>query len=418
MRKDFLDNLEDFVTQESLIGSTINTRSKKTVSSASEISSPSVVSKDTKVSNASVKLNARYFYPKNLNYAFVPKPDFDGYRNDVKKMYENDPYPLGVDEHQVPDHPSSFMNMIKGRSRAISAANDERRQVLPSRVIWDGSIDRFEVFRNNVEGHYGQIGAGYLFDISFQTAYLERGVDCYVDFMDEVPSASQIKKDARALYGALLSACQGGVGRRILMENRGKQDGIRSWYQLVNQYETDGNKNVRIKKLESVITTVFHRHYKGGLFKWVQDYEDAFTELVILGQATWNEDDIKKRCLVQNAQNIGMVDTVFEALVDDKSFLETCNFLRSHAIRYDQQNKEKNVRQINNASQSPGATKKDKIKTVIALINELQVQDSAGSDEEIDTLSSSKICFGVQVSTSASGNLDDSFLRSKEMAVK
>jgi hypothetical protein len=90
-----------------------------------------------------------------------------------------------------------------------------------------------------------------LFDSSFQEAYLERGVDadCYVDFLDEVPSASQIKKDARALYGALLSACQSGVGRRILMENRDKQDGIRSWCQLVQQYETDGNRNVRIKRL-------------------------------------------------------------------------------------------------------------------------------------------------------------------------
>jgi hypothetical protein len=29
----------------------------------------------------------------------------------------------------------------------MSAANDESRQVLPSRVIWDGSIDRFEVSR-------------------------------------------------------------------------------------------------------------------------------------------------------------------------------------------------------------------------------------------------------------------------------
>jgi hypothetical protein len=76
--------------------------------------------------------------------------------------------------------------------------------------------------------------------------------------MDGVPSASQIKKDARSLYGALLSNCQGGVGRRILMKNRGKQDDIRSWYQLMNQDETDGNKNVRIKKLENIITTVFH----------------------------------------------------------------------------------------------------------------------------------------------------------------
>jgi hypothetical protein len=102
------------------------------------------------------------------------------------------------------------------------------------------------------------------------------------------------------------------------------------------------------------------------LFKWEQDDEDAFTELVILGQATWNDDNTKKRCLIQNAQNIGMVDTNFEALVDDKSFLETCNFLRSHAIRHDQQNKEKNARQINSTSQSPGTSKKYKIKTVLA----------------------------------------------------
>jgi hypothetical protein len=57
-----------------------------------------------------------------------------------------------------------------------------------------------------------------------------------VDFLDELLSAFQIKKDTRALYGSLLSLCQSGVGRRILMENRDKQDGIRSWCQLVQQY--------------------------------------------------------------------------------------------------------------------------------------------------------------------------------------
>jgi hypothetical protein len=80
-------------------------------------------------------------------------------------------------------------------------------------------FSRCEVFRNNVEGHYGQIGASYFFGKGFHTAYLEIGVDFYVDFIGEVPSASQIKKDICALYGALLRACQGGVGRRILMEN-------------------------------------------------------------------------------------------------------------------------------------------------------------------------------------------------------
>jgi hypothetical protein len=114
----------------------------------------------------------------------MPTPDFEGNRNDVQETYEKDQHPLGVDEHQVPDHPSSFINMIKGRLKAVSASNGERRQVLPSRVIWDGNIDRFEVFRNSVEGHYGQIGTRYLFDTGFQTAYLESGVDCYVDFTD------------------------------------------------------------------------------------------------------------------------------------------------------------------------------------------------------------------------------------------
>jgi hypothetical protein len=159
--------------------------------------------------------------------------------------------------------------MIKERTGTMSAVNDERRQVLSSKGIWNGTIDLFEVFRNNVEGHYGRIGAGYLFDSSFQEVYLERFVDCYVDFLDEVPSASQIKNDSRALYGALLSSCQSGVGHTILMENRDKQGGIRSWCQLVQQYETDGNRHVRIERLESVIDTVFNRNYKGGLVTWI-----------------------------------------------------------------------------------------------------------------------------------------------------
>jgi hypothetical protein len=56
-----------------------------------------------------------------------------------------------------------------------------------------------------------------------------------------------------------------------------------------------------------------------------------------------------------------------------------------HIERRDQQDKEKNARQINSTLQSPGTSKKDEIKTVLALINELQVQDSASSDEEIST---------------------------------
>jgi hypothetical protein len=76
VRKDFLEYIEDSMSHDSLIGSTISTRSKKSVSCASKISSPSVLSYDTKASKVSEKDNPHDFYSKNFNNAFLPKPDF------------------------------------------------------------------------------------------------------------------------------------------------------------------------------------------------------------------------------------------------------------------------------------------------------------------------------------------------------
>jgi hypothetical protein len=71
-----------------------------------------------------------------------------------------------------------------------------------------------------------------------------------------------------------------------------------------------------------------------------------------------------------------LVVSVFEVLVSDKSFIETFNFLRSHAIRLDQQYKEKAARQIQNINHSSNRVKKDKAKKFLAPINEIQIQDS------------------------------------------
>jgi hypothetical protein len=57
-----------------------------------------------------------------------------------------------------------------------------------------------------------------------------------------------------------------------------------------------------------------------------------------------------------------LIDTVFEELVSDKFFIESCNFLRSHAIRLDQKYKKKAARQIHNTSQSSNRAKKHKVK--------------------------------------------------------
>jgi hypothetical protein len=84
IRKDILNNLEDFTTQDSLIASTISTRSNKHESSVSKVSSPSVLSDNTDISKTSAKSNAHDFYPKHLNHAFMQKPDFERYRNEMK----------------------------------------------------------------------------------------------------------------------------------------------------------------------------------------------------------------------------------------------------------------------------------------------------------------------------------------------
>jgi hypothetical protein len=91
------------------------------------------------------------------------------------------------------------------------------------------------------------------------------------------------------------------------------------------------------------MTTVFHRNYKGGLVKWILDYKDTFTELVIFAQKYWDDDDAEKRRLIQKGQNIGLLDAVIEELVTDKSYLETCNFLREKTAR-----KMQNISQTSN----------------------------------------------------------------------
>jgi hypothetical protein len=116
------------MSYHSLIGSKI--------SCASKISSPSVLSHVTKISKVSDKDNPHDFYPKNFNHSFLPKPDFEGYRNNAKKEFEGNQNHVGDEEfNQEPDHPSTFMKMVKERTRTMSAVNDQRRQVSPSKVI-------------------------------------------------------------------------------------------------------------------------------------------------------------------------------------------------------------------------------------------------------------------------------------------
>jgi hypothetical protein len=64
--KELLDNVEELMTQDSLVGSTVCTRSKKCGSVVSRMFSPSVNSVNTKTSKASESSNQRNFRDDRL----------------------------------------------------------------------------------------------------------------------------------------------------------------------------------------------------------------------------------------------------------------------------------------------------------------------------------------------------------------
>jgi hypothetical protein len=77
-----------------------------------------------------------------------------------------------------------------------------------------------------------------------------------------------------------------------------------------------------------------------------------------------------------------LVDAIFEELVSDKYFIETCDFLGSHAIRLDQEYKKKLQDRFTMLANYPIDPNKYKVKKFISQINEVKIQDSCSSDEE------------------------------------
>jgi hypothetical protein len=90
VRKDFLDYIEDSMSYDSLIGYTISTRSKKSVSCASKISSTSVLSHDTKTSKVSRKTSHMIFILRTSSMHFPPNLNLKGtgtmLRRNLKKI--------------------------------------------------------------------------------------------------------------------------------------------------------------------------------------------------------------------------------------------------------------------------------------------------------------------------------------------
>ena len=66
-----------------------------------------MMSHDTKSSKVSRESNIANYYPKNLNHAFMPKPNFEECRREVKQNFEESRKYLVEDDIEEADNPNS-----------------------------------------------------------------------------------------------------------------------------------------------------------------------------------------------------------------------------------------------------------------------------------------------------------------------
>ena len=98
-----------------------------------------------------------------------------------------------------------------------------------------------------------------------------------------------------------------------------------------------------IAKLDKIINTPFSKASRGGLKEWLQNLENAFSKLEQIGIMTYASDTEKKRRLLLNYASPAQ-SMILEELCKDKTYAQTCNMLRKHAlyVEDDESNSEEN----------------------------------------------------------------------------
>ena len=137
-----------------------------------------------------------------------------------------------------------------------------KRQALPVRVGWDGQLSTFNRYKNELTGFYRQVGQGYMFDPEFQRIYKVWGDQAIDRYSKANITMTQFIKDKEALYGGVQSSIKAGHGLKQVLKYEEEQDGLMAWMELMDEYDKEGSKDLRIMKLESIVSTPFSRGYK------------------------------------------------------------------------------------------------------------------------------------------------------------
>ena len=271
--------------------------------------------------------------PREISFKTQEKPDEPEVIDLTKSAgCTPDGIPIRTDIPLTPQQMAVLDYMSKIR-QLTPDVKEVKRSSLPSGCKFDGTITKFSVYRNVLEGRYRQQQAAYLFNEDFIEQYLEYGPACYVNFKG-CKSELQVQMDVEALFGAIQQSCATPETQAIIIKHsKPTPNGVAAWKDLVEEYGSSGAKEIREDELEEVVTMHYTPAYKGGLAKWVQDYKNAFAELDAIGDTTFAGDERKKKRILKNfAGANSQLGMVLKELCAGKTFAQTCKILRTHGL--------------------------------------------------------------------------------------
>ena len=208
---------------------------------------------------------------------------------------------------------------------------------LPAKIQWDGSRTGFQEYRYAIEGFYTQCQSSYLFDERFHKLYVRHGPGGVIDHPN-LPryikiTRPQLEEAKIHLYGAIQqSTRKSNTALKFITRYRDERDGLRVWIDLLNSLDHDGNKDVRESRLVRITTQLFSPSYPGGLEKYVDDIDDAFSGLCDMGNRYTSRQKIQ--CLLNNLQLSGVSDYLISHCRDNFTKFHDCvNYLRKEAVR-------------------------------------------------------------------------------------
>ena len=140
----------------------------------------------------------------------------------------------------------------------------------------------------------------------------------------------QLIHDVRVMFGALKTVFRSGKAKKHLTRHEEDYNGIAAWLGLMTEYDHGGDTEVLVEKYETIVQAKDHRDYPDGISGFVDDYENAFTELSALGES--HTDRSKMKVLMRNLNQPQETDWLVCQCqqIHGNQFTEACVWLRSY----------------------------------------------------------------------------------------